>query len=1420
MADERQSLGDNQGAICLRGGGAIGALLRARDWSDSELGLPDDWPSELCTAVSICLHSSFPVGVTWGPHHVAFYNEAYSSVLGRLHPMVLGRSIPDVLPSELWERGRPLRERVLRDCVAYGEENRQTIMDRHGYLEETYFSFSHSPILDHTGRAAGIFTVAMETTDFVINERRLRTLRALTLSGRSVAESARLAVDVLGENAHDVAFAAFYGVDGANRRAQLMSTSGLDSGGPNAGGRLSPLQVDLDEQEEVFWPLAQVYDQRESLHIADLEGASGVSDWPRGPWEQSPNQAYVLPVLRSGHEEAMGVLVLGISALRAFDDSYRQFFESVAAQFGSVLSAARALEEERTRSQALAELNQAKTAFFGNVSHEFRTPLTLMLGPLEDLSSGIHGALAEPVASELGMVYRNGLRLLKLVNNLLDLSRVEAGKADAHFVPTELGALTSELASSFRPAIERAGLEFELMCAPLSEPVFVDREMWEKIIFNLLSNAFKYTLHGRIEVRLEERSDTVELLVADSGAGIAAADQALLFERFYRVAGTASRTHEGTGIGLSLVSELIALHGGTIEVDSVEGQGTSFRVRLPKGRDHLPAEAVADAPQASDVSFAAAPFISEAERWSLAATPPAAPLAGRQPSGEDRACVLLVEDNADMRAYIERLLMAHHDVVSSARGDDALELALKGGFDLVLSDVMMLGLDGFELIGALRADERTQALPVILLSARAGEGSQFEGFEAGADDYLFKPFNARELLARVNAHIKLVRSARAAEQRVQIMRAEANAALEQAAILEALHESEERYRLIVDSALDFGIFTTNFDGVITNWNRGAERLLGYGKQEAIGMAAGEIFVPEDRAHDVPRLELETALKTGHSDDERWHLRKDGTRFWASGIVMPLRDNVGEPTGYLKILQDKTAQREQQQAVLASEARFRAVAENAVDIIALVDAHGRVGFISPSIQEVLGISPDAMLGRSLFERVAATERHRVRNDFTRLVHMPNETAAMMFDFERGDGEMRHLSVKARNLLERAGVEAILLNVRDITSKRVVQQELMAARDKAEEMTRLKSILLANMSHEIRTPLTSILGLAEVLANEVGETQKHSVELIARSSQRLAETLNSVLVLAQIEGRAIEPDLDAVDVVSEVEEIAGALMRMAEEKGLTLQVKASRGRVEAQADRVFLDRILTNLIGNAIKFTNVGGVVVEVDGDNEDVTILVRDTGVGIGSTFLPHAFEEFRQESTGLARSHEGSGLGLAITRRLAEALGGTVEISSQKGQGTSVKVTLRAARVSARPSGRQLAARPHVATPTLNRADRLTVLLVEDNDLIRELVTTQLQKRFQVDAFADAESALEFAEAHSFDVALMDISLPGMDGVEALQRLRANDQYSHHPIVAMTGHAMPGDKQRFLKEGFTDYIEKPFAPGDILAVIQAVTHAR
>ncbi|MGC3980371.1 MAG: ATP-binding protein [Steroidobacteraceae bacterium] len=742
--------------------------MRRHDWQASPLGHPNSWPQSLKSIVRTLLTSRYQMWLGWGKELAFFYNDAYSPTLGIKHPWALGKPA-SLVWKEIWKDIQPLADRVMTSSEATYNEGMLLFLERSGFPEETYHTFSYSPLFDDAGAQAGLLCVVVEETDRVINERRLDTLR--TFSFNQVTHEAELFADVqtkLNTNQTDLPFTLTYIFDEKQTSASLVAASGIEFGHAAA-----PALIAVNDG---IWQIQDLQQHKSTRLITDLAEKFGAL--PTGTWNKPATEALLIPITHQGTEQVAGFFITAINPYRRLDDAYRGFVELLTGQLSAALARVRAMEQERKRAASLAELDRVKTMFFSNVSHEFRTPLTLMLGPLEELLSP-HVQSLESARLQARLAYQNGLRLLRLVNSLLDFSRIEAGRTQAAFVPTDLSVLSAEIASSFRSAIEKAGLKLNVNTTALPQLPYVDQDMWEKILLNLLSNAFKYTLSGEItvSVTVSQNGDATEVAVTDTGIGIPQEELPRLFERFHRVEQSQGRSFEGTGIGLALVNELVKQHSGTIRVSSVVNQGSTFVVSIPFGKDHLPADQIKPA-LARGITTKSSAFVEEALHWLPNVNEPASAQTSLEPgsSAPNGKHVLLADDNQDMREYVSRLLTTEGYRVQAVPDGEAALVALGSAhFDLVLTDIMMPGMNGFELLQVIRTQPNIAGVPVILLSARAGEEAKVEGLQAGADDYLIKPFSARELLARINTNIQMAtvrreatRALMASEQRYQL----------------------------------------------------------------------------------------------------------------------------------------------------------------------------------------------------------------------------------------------------------------------------------------------------------------------------------------------------------------------------------------------------------------------------------------------------------------------------------------------------------------------------------------------------------------------------------------------------------------------------------------------------------------------------
>lgn len=1008
-------------------GGEIGKLIAGYDWSATPLGDIKSWPQSLRTCVHIMLSSRQPIWIGWGKELIKLYNDPYKSILGGKHPRALGAPAK-VVWKDIWKDIEPMLNQVMERGVGTYVESQLLIMERNGYAEETYYTFSYTPVPGDDGKIAGMFCANTDDTERIINERQLKTLTQLgkrLTDCKTANEVIIKALVTLEENPQDFPFAIFRKLD--NDQLTLTYSTPLGESAPYIEKRYN-----LDTDESIIaLTMKEAIASRKPQLIDEPEEIS--SKLPKGAWAIHPHKTIVLPIIPTGQKDVLGVLNVGLNPYRLFDEKYRSFFLLVTDQIATSLADVNALEEERKRAEALAEIDRAKTTFFSNISHELRTPLTLMLAPIEDTLHDINTISENRIRMEIA--HSNAIRLLKLVNTLLDFSRIEAGRMNARYVQVNLSQFTSDLISSFRAAIESAGMT---LMVDTGEDIqgYVDTDMWEKIVLNLVSNAFKYTHQGTISVRLLQQHDEIRLIVTDTGIGIPENELEKIFERFHRVENIGGRSQEGTGIGLSLVQELIKLHGGTIKVESQVSKGSVFTITIPAGKAHLPEAHVGnDEGLHFQSRHHTNMYVGEAVKWlsgyqqdaaddSVSELMPVAPsVADDNATGKKR--ILLADDNSDMRAYLGRLLSKNYVVTAVKNGKEALQQAIETTPDLILSDVMMPELNGFELVRILKAKPETRQVPIMLLSARAGEEATIEGLATGADDYLIKPFSARELLSRIDSNLKIAENRinsirqiydlfenapvaiailRGKEQRfelanekylqlagkksivgktleeafpelvdkgikelldnvyttsepfygnefeVDLVRQDksehlylnftyspfkdtdgivigvmviaidvtamvlARRKMEQVVaerteeLMRANYElqlSENRYHRMIDEIEDYAIILLDKNGIVQNWNKGAEKIKGYSENEIVGKSFDIFYLEEDRKRSAPQELLQEATLLGKASREGWRVKKGGAKFWGGILMTALHDDKGNVIGFSKVTRDLT-----------------------------------------------------------------------------------------------------------------------------------------------------------------------------------------------------------------------------------------------------------------------------------------------------------------------------------------------------------------------------------------------------------------------------------------------------------------------------------------------------------------------------------
>ena len=1373
------------------GNSEMARRMREFDWSITPLGPVESWPQSLLASIRLMLNSRYPMFVWWGRELINFYNDAYIPVLGTRHPAALGQPASHVWV-EIWEVLGPQAEIVMRDGEATWNESLLLVMERYGFTEETYFTFSYSPVTDEHGKVGGVFCACTEDTKRILGERRVRTLRALAeqaTQAKTAEDACAIAATVMRDNVYDLPFALLYLLDDDGVTARLAAST-ITAASANLA------MTELAGDTNSSWPFGEVAESGESQIVDNLHARFGPEvKLPGSAWPEAPRQAVVLPIAQPGQRRPSGFLIAGVSPRLPLDDDYRTFLELTAGHVATAIANARAYEEERKRNEALAEIDRAKTVFFSNVSHEFRTPLTLILGPAEEMLSGALGDTTELQRAHLSTLRANAVRLQKLVNTLLDFARVEAGRIEANYESVDLALVTRELASTFCSAVHRGGVLFVVNCPSLDEPVYVDRDMWEKIVLNLLSNALKFTFTGVIEVSVRSADGTVVFAVRDTGVGIPETELPHLFERFHRVQGVAARTQEGSGIGLALVQELVKLHGGRLQVESELGKGTTFTVSIPKGSAHLPKDRLGAPRDLSSTALGAAPFIEEALRWfpddghrqtapHLIAASEVMPLPVLDSSATEH--IVIADDNLDMRNYLRRLLEFHWNVETVESGTRALAAARKQPPpDLIIADVMMPGLNGFELLQELRGDLGTKTIPVILLSARAGEEAYVEGMNAGADDYIVKPFGARELIARIKALLEVTRVRRESEK--------------------ALRQSEERFRKMADSS-PIMIWMTDAQGKALFLNRTYRECFAVSEEDAAAFDWAEIIHPDDRESYLDAFKA--ALQKRETFHQRVRLRRhDGQWRWFESRGNPILDEAGDMTGFIGSSPDITE-------IYESQQRLKELDQRKDEFLANMSHEIR----SP-LTGIMGYA-DILLAKTT-DREDIVYLKTIKESGDYLIEIVND----ILDLSKIEAGKLVLNIESVSL------HSILAEVQGFMNGRAREKNLPLS-------WRYEGALPENIQTD-RTRLRQIL--LNLVSNAIKFTEQGRVEIMAKFGGgilQVAVTDTGIGIAPEHQAVLFQPFTQA-DATSTrvyggtglgltitrrlVEMLGGSISFESElDKGSTFRVTIPTGvaQDDSQAPQAAApvlsieeDRVLRNrrvlvvddrqeicyLVSRYIK--DAGGRP-EAAGDGE-AAIRAVETAAGIDPF---HAIildiQMPGMDGYEVARRLRAKGFRTPILALTAGAMLGDREKCLRAGcDDYLTKPINRAALVQ----------RVAYHTERSARA-QLRILLVDDSHNACQFLTGFLQKRgHEVRSAYDGQSALSLAQEFRPDAILLDIRLPDMNGYELMQRLKKMEGMSRATFIGISGYYDASTSTQF-----DHFFEKPLDTARLEYLLQSM----
>lgn len=649
---------------------------------------------------------------------------------------------------------------------------------------------------------------------------------------------------------------------------------------------------------------------------------------------------------------------------------------------------------------------------------------------------------------------------------------------------------------------------------------------------------------------------------------------------------------------------------------------------------------------------------------------------------------------------------------------------------------------------------------------------------------------------------------------------------------ERLSESEERFRLLVEGVRDYAIFTLDRDGRFTSWNVGAERILGYSESEILGRSFACIYTAEDLANNRPAFALQHALEFGQTQDDLWHVCKDGSLFWANGVITPLHDGAGNLRGFSKILHDNTKTKQAQDALQASEERFRSLVEDVKDYaIFMLEPDGRVASWNIGAERILGYSASGIIGQhyacffpsdevaqgipdqELQEAVAdgrsQQERWHLRKDGTRF--WATEIVTALRD---STGRLRGFSKVMRDITERKRAE-------EERAQLLVREQ--AARAAAEAASRSKDEFLSIVSHELRTPLAAILLWAELLrAGGLDDAvTRQALETIERNAKSQSRLIEDLLDISRIITGNLRLNLQLVELAPIIQSAVDTLTLTAEVKELNLQLDLDSDLGLIMGDPQRLQQVVSNLLSNAIKFTSSGGQIrIQLQRREVQAAIVVSDTGCGISATFLPYVFERFRQANSTPTRTGGGLGLGLAIVRHLVELHEGTVQAASLgEGQGATFTVLLP---IAVFPDESKSAQAENSNEKELcdrsPRLDGIGILLVEDEADMRDVITLVLNRHgarvISVASACEAFSVITEA-AQPPDVLVCDIGLPDEDGYTLLRRVRAweAERGLQVPAAALTAYAREEERTQAFLAGFQIHIPKPFKPIDLVSAI-------
>ncbi|WWC87709.1 uncharacterized protein L201_002601 [Kwoniella dendrophila CBS 6074] len=1419
------------------------------DWKKTPLGDRSKWRDVIDPILSIVFESKSSDCVWLGPDLRQVYNKGYSQLLD--HPRSMGRPAKEVWAS-VWDTIEPYVKLCMSGTAVF-KDNDPIFFKRYGnnVLMEHYHSWRYVPIAGKDGSILGIFNQSVETTEKVLQDRRLASSRDLAermLIVRSMDEYFGAVVEVLEENSKDAPFFMCYKIQQTENnsahvqvQATLEATVGVPENHPSAEKKLSftlpPIRTRANfgpnadrlssptlsaisalssgsgrvchvTSDGHQWPILKALNTRQCVIVDDCSEL--IEGYSICQWDELPFAAIVIPICSDGSIEVPdGVIIMGLNVRRPFDAEYDGWVNGIRSQLVSTLANVKAAEAEQRMEEDNARMEKAKAAWFRGAAHDLRSPLTLIAGPLSDLMDD------NPTPKQrtaLVTAQRNIDRLMRLVNALMDFSRLEAGRMEGRFLPTDLGSFVTDLAALFRPAVERLGIQYTIDVEPCDHLVYVDPTLFETIISNIIGNALKYTEKGSITVQVRY-TDHAEISVIDTGVGIPEDEVPLVTEWYHRATTAIHAGTQGSGLGLALAKELLRLHCGDLIVSSKtastpnQPHGSTFTARIPLSFKPLPPTSSMTTSKFGSYGAAVA---NEVLRWNKedgessssdgVTTDSILGSNSKFSDGflfEKTDTVLLVEDNTDMRNYIKQILTPFCTVIEASNGQQALEMAISNPPNLILSDMLMPKMNGLELLQEIRNHPNTKIIPMVLLSAIAGDESRVEALMMGAEDYLAKPFKPKELVARVHLHLQVGKKR---------------------AHLEKLYLERETEIAVLSDYCPSGIMRANSNtGEITYANKAWRE---QGDLLNDDPNRWPEYLDEDTRKRLEKL-WGDYIKDKNAKEFRVNWRYQNTGRVCSGIFIKLESVNPSMSGILGCTTDIT---HEEQRLIEAEQRRQEAEESKHQQELLIDLTSHE--IRTPVSAILQCS-------SLVKENLISLKDQLR--YTTNGFIP--TKELLDDLEE--------DVDALESIYQCGLVQERI-AGDVLSLARIQLDMLSLYD-----------IEVNLRKEAR----------KVLSVFASEAKTKKIDLVLQ----FGDTLEL--------GKVMSIKTDPVRLGQVVTNLISNAIRFTS--------ASDTRRITVKYDISF-----TPPAEDSCALPSALGIPSRLPADEDTpiwLFVSVTDTGPGMSPKELAVLFKRFAQGNKMIHTKYGGSGLGLFICRKITELLGGRIEVLSQLGEGSVFRFFIKTRTVAPpsalasyveatnlgalkSPSATNYSSIPASSSPlpsplpspspsimssgtssssptpppTNNEAEH--ILIVEDNIINQTVLKRQIVKAgLTCDVANNGLEALNLIrESHRqfkrsgnsnsnssnnegaqrkkpYDVVLMDLEMPVMDGLTAIKELRESEKSGslyRNFVIALTGNARQGQIDQALAAGMDDVVIKPYVLKNLLTKIRGLTAKR